>query len=372
MQPDEQHSGVENAPAVARPLRLLPFRAMRLAPGRLGDPTSARAFARPFHQVAARLASWEEMGQLVRDHEPAVHLHEYTSGGLTVRGLVGALDVTDLTSALPEAAVLPHEGVRRKQVKELADRMAAMSVNPAPILLAHQGPAEVRDLLDAATKRPPDAAYSDRTEQYHRFWAIRDPDAWSRLDRALAGSRAVIADGHHRYAAYLRLQDRHPGTPWDRGLAMLIDHDDTPLFLGAIHRILLGADLDAVATAIDAVPVGSQVEALAGLSRTTVALTDGDRWLTARLPGEDTAVEQLHADVLPRLGSRRRRLQHAHSLHEGLELLGRAPGVMVVVPALDFTDVARVVSRGHLLPEKATSFQPKPTVGAIMRSLRDG
>lgn len=372
MQSDEQHSGVESAAAVARPLRLLPFRAMRLAPGRLGDPTSARAFARPFRQVADRLQSWEEMGQLVRDDQRALHVHEYTSGGLTVRGLVGALDVTDLTGTLQQAAVLPHEGVRRKQVKELADRMAAMSVNPAPILLAHQGPADVRAVLDEVTGRPPDAAYHDRTDQFHRFWAIDEPHLWARVNQSLEASQAVIADGHHRYAAYLRLQDRHPGTPWDRGLAMLVDHDDTPLFLGAIHRILVGADLSAVATATDAEPAASQADALSGLGRTTVALTDGRQWLTARLPGDDSAVEQLHADVLPRLNSRRRRLQHAHSLQEGLGVLERSPGVMLVLPALEFADVARVVARGQLLPEKATSFQPKPTVGAIMRSLRDG
>ena len=33
--------------------------------------------------------------------------------------------------------------------------------------------------------------------------------------------------------------------------------------------------------------------------------------------------------------------------------------------------MACILARGHLLPEKATSFQPKPSLGAIMRSLRD-
>ena len=40
-------------PYVAKPLELPPFRAVMLAPGRVGDPASARALARPYRDVAA-------------------------------------------------------------------------------------------------------------------------------------------------------------------------------------------------------------------------------------------------------------------------------------------------------------------------------
>ena len=41
------------------------------------------------------------------------------------------------------------------------------------------------------------------------------------------------------------------------------------------------------------------------------------------------------------------------------------------MPAPDFADVLRAAEHGRLLPEKATSFQPKPSVGVLIRSLRD-
>ena len=51
-------SGAVAAPAlVARPLRLEPFRALRLAPGRIGARASARAFAQPYGDVAERFAA---------------------------------------------------------------------------------------------------------------------------------------------------------------------------------------------------------------------------------------------------------------------------------------------------------------------------
>ena len=42
------------------------------------------------------------------------------------------------------------------------------------------------------------------------------------------------------------------------------------------------------------------------------------------------------------------------------------------MPATDFDLVLRIVAGGGLLPEKATSFQPKPSLGVLIRSLRDG
>ena len=41
------------------------------------------------------------------------------------------------------------------------------------------------------------------------------------------------------------------------------------------------------------------------------------------------------------------------------------------MPAPDFDLVRPGREAGRLLPEKATSFQPKPSIGVLMRSLRD-
>ena len=79
---------------------------MALTPGRIGDPASARPFARPYRDVAARLARWREPGQLLdATTSRRVYVHEYTAGGLTVRGLVGALDISHRATAADDRAV---------------------------------------------------------------------------------------------------------------------------------------------------------------------------------------------------------------------------------------------------------------------------
>src|SRR5262249_56016911 len=64
----------------------------------------------------------------------------------------------------------------------------------------------------------------------------------------LGPRQALIADGHHRYAAYRQLQARRHQAgdgqgPWDYGLALLVDSASYPPQIGAIHRVIPGLDV---------------------------------------------------------------------------------------------------------------------------------
>lgn len=368
-------------PYVAGPLRLEPFPALMLVPARVGNPATGRAFARPYKDVSARLLRWQAKGLLLRDPEPALYLHEYTSGGITVRGLVGALDVSRRATRPEDRAVLPHEGIHPAQADDLADRMAEMELNPAPILLVHHGTATLRATLAAVADREPDHQFTDKSEQQHRIWAIRAPAELVTIASELAGSRALIADGHHRYAAYLRLQRRSAdpsgaGGPTDLGLAMLVDQGTTPLFLGPIHRTLAGTTLDDLRDAAESLGLRyheqSQARAVGALSAARLAATDGERWgvLDLDLDPDTAAVEVLHRQIVPALPHGPSSVSYHHSVEDALALAARDT-VAVLMPAPSVDLVIRVAEADRLLPEKATSFQPKPSLGVLIRSLRD-
>lgn len=365
---------VVSAPHVAQPLRLEPFRAVMLSPSRVADPASARAFARPYRAVAQRLREWEEQGHVVRDQgQPTIYLHEYTTGGLTVRGFVGSMDLSRTATTLEARAVWPHEGIHPRQVDELARRMEEMGINPAPILLVHRGGPQMKAVTDAVLAEAPMRSFTDRGGDRHRLWAVRDHDLRHRLAERVAGAEALLADGHHRYAAYLRLRQAHPGTAWDRGLAMLVDQDDTPLFLGAIHRVLRGADVEtAIAVATRAgleVTRASRESALDSLGTRAAVLTDGTTWAWLATPPGRLAVEVVDSALVGGLPGRIG-VEHRHTVDDALTSLSEH-STAVLLPAAGFDDVRRIIRTGGLLPEKATSFQPKPAVGVLMRSLHD-
>ncbi|HEX4687230.1 MAG TPA: DUF1015 family protein [Nocardioides sp.] len=369
-------SGVPTVPPyLAGPLLLSPFRAYSLAPSRVGDPASARVFARPYRGVSQRLETWLKRGLAGRDDEPSLYLHEYSDSGLTVRGLVGCLELTHTAVSPGERQVFPHEDVHPKQVAELATRMGAMRINPAPILLVHRGPASIREVSRKVRTETPEQEYVDHAGQQHRVWAIRHPHQQEEIRAGLADARLLVADGHHRYAAYVALYEREPTLSHRSGLAMVIDQDETPLFLGAIHRLLHGvklADLLAAAASRGAdVRVSNESEALAALAPDTLALTDGGRWATISidLPA-GKAMIQLVDDLLHTgLPRRPTKLGFAHSVAQALEQVKPGRVTAALLPAVDLDLVMDVVRAGGLLPEKATSFQPKPSLGAFIRLL---
>lgn len=368
-------------PYVAGPLRLLPFRGLMLTPSRVGNPTTGRAFARPYRDVSARLLRWQARGYVSHDALPALYLHEYTSAGMTVRGLVGALDVSRRATRPADRAVLPHEGIHPAQADDLADRMSEMELNPAPILLVHRGTDRLRAVLAEVTQSEPQHAFTDRSRQQHRIWAIREATTLATIADELADGRALIADGHHRYAAYLRLQRRQAGplagtAATDYGLAMLVDQGSTPLFLGPIHRTLAGTSLDHLRDAVLTVGLTyeerPQADAVAALSAHRLAATDGERWAVITLdPGlREAAVETLHRRIVPALPHGPSALSYHHSVEEALGA-AREQAVSVLMPAPSVDLVLEIAEADRLLPEKATSFQPKPSLGVLIRSLRD-
>lgn len=338
----------------------------------MANPGTARAFSRPYRDVARRLVRWQEEGFVDLDLTPALYLHEYTSHQMTIRGIVGGLELSSRAVNDEERAVFAHEAIHPDQADELAERMEEMGINPAPILLVHHGPQEIRDVQQEVMALPPEHEYTDRGGQHHRIWRVTEDSHVARINAALADSRLMIADGHHRYAAYLRLQAQHPGTPWDRGLTMVVDQDDTPFFLGAIHRTFPERTLDDLAVAVrrahGTAHLLDESEALQSLQPDTLVATDGERWLVVTVPSTEATspVEHLHTVLFPDVASDG--VLHHHNVEEALEAASPT-AVTVLLPAPDYTLLDRAMDGGRLLPEKATSFQPKPSLGVLMRSV---
>ena len=82
------------------------------------------------------------------------------------------------------------------------------------------------------------------------------------------------------------------------------------------------------------------------------------------------AVSWLHDRVLARLSPQVERIEHHHTV-EGALAATSVTAPAVLLPSPDFDQVRALVESGGLLPEKATSFQPKPSLGVLMRPMND-
>ncbi|MBB4703353.1 uncharacterized protein (DUF1015 family) [Sphaerisporangium siamense] len=403
-----------------------------------------------YGEARETLLAWLRSGVLAVDEAPAVYVYEQSGPGLLLRGLIGDLALSDPKDGI----VLPHEDVMPGTV---ADRLALMRTtesNLEPIFLLYDGnsttpqrnvdhlspdrPAVSHDTLDRSHRdaggiehdeggrerggrdagegglrggalarliaetatRPP--LVNVRTDDGidHRLWALTDSAELDVVATGLRPHKALIADGHHRYATYLALQrDYHAQGrgqgPWDYGLALLVDSTAYPPQLQAIHRVIPGLPLKEAAARAkgswqvheharleDALAALATVEGpafvLAGAGPSHL-LTDPDpvQVTHAMPPSRSTRWKSLNTSILsefllPKVwglhdDERTVRIVH-HDPLLAAQMARRESGTAVIVPSLTVEDVYAIAAGGERVPRKSTSFGPKPRTGLILRT----
>jgi uncharacterized protein (DUF1015 family) len=359
--------------------------------------------------AAGLLREWLSSGVLIRDRMPALYLYEQASqaGSWRQRGIIGLVRL----GSPQEAGILPHENVMPGLVAGRLGLMAATQANLEPIFLIYDGEraaqaggtaTEVIDLVAAG--RAPLVSVTTEDGVTHRLWRLGNPGEQATIAADLAGRRALIADGHHRYAAYLDLQaemrarGRGAG-PWDYGLAFLVDSGAYPPRLGAIHRVLPGlrpgraAELAKAAFTVQDLPAGASLgEALAHLA---AAGRDGTAFLlaggagfqllshpdpvqvAASMPSGvsapwrdlDAAVQQhLLIGRLWGIMDSERDVLIDHDAADAVRMATRLGATAVISNPPSFEAVIDIAAHGERVPRKSTSFGPKPRTGLVLRT----
>lgn len=335
-----------------------------------------------YHHAAHDLTSWFEAGVLSTDTEPALWVYRHVTSTGSAVGLVGAVGL--------DGPVLPHESTFDGPV---ADRVALMTVTGAqlePILLTYHGNGAASDAVDAALGTTPTIAAVMDDGSRHDLWRLADPAVIAAIQADLADRQALIADGHHRFAAYRRVHATQGTSATGTGLAVLVDAARHPLELRGVHRVVAGITLDDAVTAatrsgFTVLHGGDSAAHTPGEPpQGTFTLTDGAG--VVRIRATDSTVAAMPTNRSARWGSVDAAvLKHAligaawgiddadahvayvHEENSAVSLARRLPGVAALIasPALD--DVMALAEAGEKMPQKSTSFGPKPRTGLIMR-----
>jgi uncharacterized protein (DUF1015 family) len=369
------------------------------------DPDNAVAVILPeptpdgYAAAARQLDAWVGAGRYAPDAEPALYVYELRDdSGHTTRGLLGAVELRPAE----DGVILPHENTMAGPVADRLEVMTATGTDLEPIYLVYDGGGPASELLRSVDAEQPIALTTTPDGITHRLWSVTDPEALRTVAADLGARRALIADGHHRYATYLERQRRRRAAdgagPWDRGLALVVDSSEYGPQVHAIHRVISGLSLQhaVAATAgwalVDRV-TGTGAAALAPLAdlpEFAAVLTDGtetfividrDRKLTgaASRPGEPAALAELDVTVAHRalveqvwqLADDVDTVGYAHSVDEAIAHASEQQGFALLLRPTPVAAVAAVAAAGARMPRKSTLFTPKPASGLVMRRLVD-
>jgi uncharacterized protein (DUF1015 family) len=385
------------------------------------------------YQAAGQLLrAWTTDGVLLPDPGPALYVYEQWDGGGgergagLQRGLIGAVRLVPPSAGI----VLPHEDVVPGPVSGRRQLMEATGANLEPIFLLYDGggpggpggpggspggpsgspggaggesaSAATRLVNEVADEREPLLEVVTGDGVRHRLWAVTAPPELAMIAADLGPRQALIADGHHRYAAYREVQAARtdPG-PWDYGLALLVDSSAFPPRIDPIHRVIpylpaaTAAELAKGAFSVHPLPPGtsldSAVATLAGSARPAFLLAgDGHLHLltdpdpvqldeamppgrSQRWRGLDTSVlHQLLIRSLWRLPDDERTVRMVHHDAAAAIETARPDGTAVICNPAPAEDVLAIAAGGETVPRKTTSFGPKPRTGLVIRTFAHG
>jgi uncharacterized protein (DUF1015 family) len=397
--------------SLERLLDASPYNVVRLilptdAPGDAGRGEVVPSDLAPGEIAAGRLHDWLAEGVLAADDSPALYVYEQRGAGWGQRGLIGLV-------AVGTGAVHPHEGVMAGPVAGRRELMAKTRSNLEPILLVYNGGTgaggrsglpvrgDASRLTDLTADGQPLACAVTDDGVTHRLWAVTDPGTQAAIAADLATRTALIADGHHRYAAYRELRAEMSGAdgdsgPWDYGLAFLVDADEYPLRLGAIHRVLPGLSLpEAVERASGAFTVTAVSEetafgrlAAAGAAGTAFLLAGDDGYWLLTNPDERQVEAAMPAGASPRwraldasvmqelllaqlwsIKDNVRDVLIAHDPAEAVRMAADSGGTAVICNPMPLAAVIDIAAHGEQVPRKSTSFGPKPRTGLVLRTV---
>lgn len=360
-----------------------------------GPSEAAIGHGDPYAGAAKLLETWVSDKTLITDDHPALYVYEMAGrDGSVTRGLLGAVELREPD----DGVILPHENTMSGPVADRLALMTAAEANLEPIYLVYDGGGATSRSVASVSSRRPDVEASTPDGLTHRLWLLTDTGEHDEIARDLVSRRALIADGHHRYATYLRLQAEHDGQPgpWDRGLTLLVDTSSYGPQVHAIHRVVAAPFAELVTRSQRSGRVSEPMAidaALAALDETdgfavvlvstpdeAVLLTDLDPSAVQRGLGvdADTPLGRLDVTVLHRV-----LVELVWGLVDNEQAVGYEHDVAAAVGAADdghtavllrptpVEAVAAVAAVGARMPRKSTLFTPKPASGMVLRRFAD-
>ncbi len=401
---------------------ILPFRALRPAPGRaaeiLAPPydvlTSAEAHARVqgkphsflhiskpeidldpatnpydravYAKAAENLKRMIASGVLIRDAKPCYYVYRLTSRDRTQTGLAAIASLADYATN----RIRKHELTTPLKEDDRVRQIEAVNAETGPVMLAYPAAPAIDAMLAAATKRAADVDVTADDGVHHELWVIGDEATIAALTRAFDALPALyICDGHHRSAAAARVaaaRSKRAGSH-SHFLAVLFPHHQmTILDYNRVLKDLHGRSPDQLLAELrKSFSVAASDQLVPPAASGEFGMYLAGRWykLTIRpdlVPSDPIGrlpitllsrhvIEPLFGIADPRTDKRIDFVGGGRGL---AELERRVASDMQVAFALyptQMADLMAVADAGGIMPPKSTWFEPKLADGMVSHVL---
>jgi uncharacterized protein (DUF1015 family) len=338
-----------------------------------------------YEHAAALFRSWHDEGIVAQATEPTLYVYRmsFTEEDGTRRATTGVLGALGL-DVDKTGQVLPHEQTISKDKHDRLSLLRAARTNFSPIWGLSLAAGLAAACTRVAEAREPDFAADDEADVTHQSWAVSDPAVLEEISALVGSTPILIADGHHRYETACAYHDEAGDTPGaDAVLAFVVELSEQELAVHGIHRLLNGADLEALRPQlkgwfdfVHGPESGGALalrDAMAEHGGLGMLLADGRSFvLVPKAELLEAADDDLDSSRLAKAleGFDGVEVTYQHGFAEVERALadGRAVAAVLLRP-VSVEQIARTAHGGRKMPPKSTFFYPKPRTGVVFREL---
>jgi uncharacterized protein (DUF1015 family) len=403
---------------------ILPFRALRPAPGRAADIlappydvlTSAeareRANGKPwsflhvskpeidldpatdpyddavYAKAADNLDRMVKSGVLVRDDKPCYYVYRLTREGRAQTGLAGVASLADYATN----RVRKHEHTTPVKEDDRVRQIEAVNAETGPVMMGYPAAPAIDAMLARVASRAPDVDVTADDGVRHEMWVVDDEATVTAFTRAFDALPAIyIGDGHHRSAAAARVAAARGDKPDSHShfLSVIFPHHEmTILDYNRVIRDLNGRNADGLLAALrERFAIVPSDRPVRPASSGEFGMYLAGRWYRLTIKPEfvprDDPIGRLPITLLtrnviePLFGIADPRTDKRIDFVGGGRGLGElerrvSSGEMAVAFALyptQMADLMAVADAGGIMPPKSTWFEPKLADGMVSHVL---
>ena len=197
-----------------------------------------------YSEAEKTFSEWKKNEILIQDTDPSVYLlcQSFLQGEQQIErtGFITKLKITKLGGQ-----VLPHEQTISKHINDRYNLMKATKANTGQIFMSYRDQTRtVESIMGAYEDDIPLVDVVLDGIQY-RLWRLTDEGEINTIQNVLAGTKAIIADGHHRYKTAYQYAHDHPEINGsDRVMVTLVNAYNDGMNVLPTHRIIRGKPID--------------------------------------------------------------------------------------------------------------------------------
>ena len=358
-----------------------------------------------YSKAAKTFSEWKKNDILKQDTDSSIYLlcqsFRQDEQQIERTGLITKMKVTKLGGD-----VLPHERTISKHINDRYNLMKATKANTGQIFMSYRDQKRtVESILGSYKDEIPliDAVLDGIR---YRLWRLTDEGQINTIQDVLTGTKAIIADGHHRYkTAYQYAQDHPEINGSDRVMVTLVNAYNDGMHVLPTHRIVYGKPIDddqfikKIKGRFDIEKKPSAAELLSEMDQCRAsdtinlgALTRVGNAYLISYKGEEnwssdlsTASQALDVNVLHQLILKpacRIDTRNQHDLEHLAYVRGNEPPLEMIKNASDYDfiffvnppdldQIFEVAETGETMPQKSTYFYPKIYSGLVTAGIGD-